>query len=290
MAQTPDFDSIKQVNPYGVEYWSARDLMPLLGYGRKWQNFSDVISKAITACTETGNIAGDHFTNASKMVLLGSGSQRSLADYNLSRFACYLIAQNGDPRKLEIAAAQVYFAVSTRAHEIHQLREEQEARLEKRLEVSESFKALDQAAQNAGVQSESFGIFIDAGYVGLYRHSLQELKELKGVPENEEYLDRINRKELLAIDFKNELTIGRLQDDRIKEEEKAIETHYYMGDVVREAIKKAQQPLPETLPTEPSIRKLVEEHRRKSKRTLKAQEEQQDQLSLFNEIEEYKEQ
>ena len=71
MAQTPDFDSIKQVNPYGVEYWSARDLMPLLGYGRKWQNFSDVISKAITACTETGNIAGDHFTNASKMVLLG---------------------------------------------------------------------------------------------------------------------------------------------------------------------------------------------------------------------------
>lgn len=106
MTQTPDFDSIKQINPYGVEYWSARDLMPLLGYGKKWQNFSDVIKKAITACTETGNIAGDHFTNASKMVLLGSGSQRSLADYHLSRFACYLIAQNGDPRKPEIAAAQ----------------------------------------------------------------------------------------------------------------------------------------------------------------------------------------
>jgi len=283
MTQTPDFDSIKQINPYGTEYWSGRDLMPLLGYGKKWQNFEEVIKKAMTACVETRNIVQDHFTNASKKVSLGSGSQRRVPDYLLSRFACYLIAQNGDPRKPEIAAAQVYFAVSTRAHEIHQLREEQKARLEKRLEVSESFKALDRAAQNASVQSESFGIFIDAGYVGLHRHSLQELKELKGVPENEEYLDRISRKELSAIDFKNELTIGKLEDDHIQEEEKAINAHYYMGDVVREAIKKAQQPLPETLPTEPSIRKLVEEHRRKQKRTIKAKEEQQDQASLFNE-------
>ncbi len=283
MTQIPDFDSIKQINPYGTEYWSGRDLMPLLGYGKKWQNFEEVIKKAMTACVETRNIVQDHFTNASKKVSLGSGSQRRVPDYLLSRFACYLIAQNGDPRKPEIAAAQVYFAVSTRAHEIHQLREEQKARLEKRLEVSESFKALDRAAQNAGVQSESFGIFIDAGYVGLHRHSLQELKELKGVPENEEYLDRISRKELSAIDFKNELTIGKFEDDHIQEEEKAINAHYYMGDVVREAIKKAQRPLPETLPTEPSIRKLVEEHRRKQKRTLKAKEEQQDQPSLFNE-------
>jgi len=283
MTQTPDFDSIKQINPYGTEYWSGRDLMPLLGYGKKWQNFEEVIKKAMTACVETRNIVQDHFTNASKKVSLGSGSQRRVPDYLLSRFACYLIAQNGDPRKPEIAAAQVYFAVSTHAHEIHQLREEQKARLEKRLEVSESFKALDRAAQNASVQSESFGIFIDAGYVGLHRHSLQELKELKGVPENEEYLDRISRKELSAIDFKNELTIGKLEDDHIQEEEKAINAHYYMGDVVREAIKKAQQPLPETLPTEPSIRKLVEEHRRKQKRTIKAKEEQQDQASLFNE-------
>ncbi|HEY4034901.1 MAG TPA: BRO family protein, partial [Ktedonobacteraceae bacterium] len=199
MTQIPDFDSIKQINPYNVEYWSARDLMPLLGY-RQWRRFDDAIQRAMTSCEQSGNIVDQHFADAGKTSPMPHGGAKAKADYNLSRFACYLIDQNGDPRKSEIAAAQAYFAVSTRVNEIHQLREEQRARLEKRLEVSESFKALDKAAQIAGVQSASFGIFIDAGYVGLYRHSLQELKELKGVPENEEYLDRISRKELSAVD------------------------------------------------------------------------------------------
>jgi len=164
---SPDFDSIKQINIYGMDYWSARDLQPLLGYEKSWQNFESVIKKAMTACTETGNIVSDHFNDAIKMVKLGSRAERKMKDYNLSRLACYLIAQNGDPRKPEIAAAQVYFAVSTRAHEISQLRKEQEDRLETRLKVSESYKALGHAAQHAGVQSESFGIFIDAGYLAL---------------------------------------------------------------------------------------------------------------------------
>src|SRR5690242_10469777 len=109
MSMSPDFESIKQHNIYSEEYWSARDLMPLLGYGQKWQNFSAVIEKAITACHGNGIPVDNHFTDASKMVSLGSGSQRKLKDYHLSRFACYLIAQNGDSRKLEIAAAQAYF-------------------------------------------------------------------------------------------------------------------------------------------------------------------------------------
>lgn len=141
MTQTPDFDSIKQINPYGVEYWSARDLMPLLGY-KKWQKFEDAIKRGMTACTQSGNVADQHFTDAGKTSPMPHGGVRTKADYNLSRFACYLIAQNGDPRKPEIATAQAYFAASTRAHEIYQLREEQRARLEKRLEVSESFNAL----------------------------------------------------------------------------------------------------------------------------------------------------
>jgi len=165
MNKTPDFDSIKQENVYGEEYWSARNLMPLLGY-KKWQKFEETIKRARISCEQSGNIVDDHFTASGKMVTLGSGSQRETVDYNLSRFACYLIAQNGDPRKAEIAAAQAYFAVATHAHQMHQLREQQIARLEKRLEVSESFKALGQAAQNSGVQSETFGIFIDAGYLG----------------------------------------------------------------------------------------------------------------------------
>jgi len=127
------------------------------------------------------------------------GGVREVKDFCLSRFACYLVAQNGDPRKPEIATAQAYFAISTRAYEMHQLREEQEKRIEARLKVSESYKALAEAAHNAGVQSESFGIFIDAGYVGLHRHTLEELKERKGIPENEDYLDRITREELLFL-------------------------------------------------------------------------------------------
>jgi len=281
MTQTPDFDSIKQINPYSVEYWSARDLMPLLGY-RQWRRFDDAIQRAMTSCEQSGNVVDQHFANAGKTSPMPHGGVKAKSDYNLSRFACYLIAQNGDPRKSEIAAAQAYFAVSTRAHEIHQLRAEQEARLEKRLEVSESFNALGRAAQNAGVGSESFGLFIDAGYLGLHRHTLQRLKELKGIPENEDYLDRITRKELSAIDFKNTQTEDLLIRNQVEGLDDATRTHYFAGDQVRKAIEAMHGPMPEDLPSAPSIRKMIDEHNRKKKRTLKAKEEQQDQqLSLF---------
>src|SRR5713226_8285956 len=157
----------------------------------------------MTACNQVGQHVQNHFPASSKMVKLGSGAQRELKDYFLSRFACYLVAQNGDPRKPEISAAQVYFAVSTRAFEIHQLRKEQEERLETRLKVSESFKQLASAAESAGVLSGNFGIFVDAGYLGLHHHTVDELKTMKGIPEKEDYLDNIGRAELSAIDFKN---------------------------------------------------------------------------------------
>ncbi len=269
---SPDFDSIKQTNVYGMEFWSARDLAPLLGY-EKWQRFEDALRRAKTACEQTGNIVQDHFTGAGKMVQVGSGAERTIKDYHLSRFACYLVAQNGDPRKPEIAAAQVYFAVSTRAHEMHQLREEQEKRLEVRLRVSESYKALGKAARDAGVHSESFGIFIDSGYLGLHRHTLQELKERKGVPEHEEYLDVIGREELSAIDFKNALTERKLKDDQVTGLDEASNTHYFVGDQIRQTIKRIKQPMPEDMLTGPSIRKMVEERRRKAKKRLKSENE-----------------
>lgn len=262
----PDFDAIKQVSPYGNEYWSARDLMPLLGYGKNWRNFEHAVEKAKAACQESGNIVENHFDASIKMVKLGSGSERETQDYHLTRLACYLVAMNGNPRKAEVAAAQQYFAVSTRAHEMEQLRIPQEERLDKRLKVSESYKSLASAATHAGVESDHMGIFIDAGNIGLYGHTLEELKEKKGVPENEEFLDRVGSRELSAIDFKNTLAIGKLQDDHVTEEDRAIGTHHQAGKVVREAIEKMKQPLPETLPTEPSIRKLVEERRRKQKK------------------------
>lgn len=271
MEQSPDFDSIKQINMYGMEFWSGRDLMPLLGYGRKWQNFVHVIEKAMIACEESGNRKEDHFTAGSKGIVGGKGSVTEWRDYLLSRFACYLVAQNGNPRKPEIASAQVYFAVATRAHEIHTLRQQQEDRLEMRLKVGESYKLLGQAARSAGVQSETFGIFVDAGYLGLHHHTLQDLKEKKGIADSEDYLDNITRAELSAIDFKNTLTEGKLTTERITGLDEASQAHYFVGGQVRKAIEAVGQPYPEDLPSAASIRKRVEERRRAAqKRKLKA--------------------
>ena len=161
------FEDLKQANEHDAEYWSARDLQPLLGYSQ-WRRFEDAIQRAQTSCEQSGNAPAYHFADAGKMVGLGSGSQREVADYQLSRFACYLIAQNGDPRKPEIAQAQKYFAIQTRRQELSEQLAADLERLELRKQTSEEFKALSGAAQQAGVQSRMFGIFHDAGYKGLY--------------------------------------------------------------------------------------------------------------------------
>lgn len=271
ISQSPDFDSIKQINPYGQEYWSARDLMPLLGYGKKWQNFEAVIKKAMTACEESGNIIEHHFTDASKPITGGKGAVQQVKDYYLSRFACYLIGQNGDPRKPEIAAAQVYFAVSTRAHEIHQLRQEQEKRLEMRLQVADGNKKLAEAASAAGVQSQNFGIFNDAGYLGLYTMTSEEIRVHKDIPEGEEILDNMGREELAANYFRITQTEGKLIRGNVRGEDEAVHTHFGVGREVRKTIEALNAPLPEDLPPAASIRKMVEERRRAAqKRRVKA--------------------
>lgn len=241
MSTSPNFDSIRQTNVYGEEYWSARDLMPLLGYD-KWERFDGAIKRAITACETNGIPAENHFPGAGKMVALGSGSQRELKDYHLSRFACYLIAMNGDPRKEEIAAAQAYFAISTRQNELQQLYKEQQERLAARLKVSESYKALGEAASISGVDSAFFGIFIDAGYLGLHRHTRDELMQIKDIPEDEDYLDNITRAELSAIDFKNVQTEEKLLRENIFGNEEAARAHYFIGDQVRKAIEAMHAP------------------------------------------------
>src|SRR5690606_4288032 len=161
------FEALKRTNAHGAEYWSARDLQPLLGY-TQWRRFEEAIRRGVSSCRQSGNEPSDHFAGAGKMVDLGSGSNREVDDYHLSRFACYLIAQNGDPRKPEIARAQEYFAIQTRRQELSEQMAADIERLEARRQTAEEFKALSGAAQQAGVQSRMFGVFHDAGYKGLY--------------------------------------------------------------------------------------------------------------------------
>lgn len=272
--QAPDFDSIKHISPYGAEYWSARDLMPLLGYD-KWQRFEDAIKRAMTACEQTGNVIDNHFTGAGKPIVGGKGAVQNARDYHLSRFACYLIAQNGDPRKSEVAAAQVYFAISTRENELAHLLEEQEKLMHLREQVSEHNKLLAQAASEAGVLSRSFGVFQNSGYKGLYGGlGVAEIKEHKEIDQREELLDRMGRAELAANDFRITQTEELLKKTGITGENSAIETHHEVGKKVRKAIEDIGGTMPEDLPAEPSLKPLLDAKRRKQKKELTSKEKQ----------------
>jgi DNA-damage-inducible protein D len=266
---TPDFDSIKQISPYGAEYWSARDLAPLLGYS-KWERFEGVIKRAMTACKQIGQIVENHFPSAGKMVNVGSGAEREVKDYILSRFACYLIAQNGDPRKKEIAAAQAYFAISTRENELAQLLAQQEERLQLRERVSENNKALASAAYASGVLSQNFGTFQNAGYKGLYGGlDVSNIKVKKGINQREDLLDRMGREELAANDFRITQTEGRLRKEGIVGQASAESVHHEVGKKVRKAIEDIGGTMPEDLRPEPTIKPLLDERKRKRKKAQK---------------------
>lgn len=176
------FEDLKKVNPHGAEYWTARELQPLLGY-RQWRSFEKAIKRAITSCEQSGNDPDHHFARARKPIAGGKGSVQEVDDYQLSRFACYLIAQNGDPRITEIAEAQKYFAIQARRQELSEALAADLERLETRKQTSEEFKALSGAARSAGVQDKMFGVFHDAGYKGLYGGlGHEQIKARKSIP------------------------------------------------------------------------------------------------------------
>ena len=241
------FEALKKLNEYSAEFWSARDLQPLLGYAQ-WRRFEDAIKRAMISCEQSGNNAQNHFANAGKMVELGSGSEREVNDYHLSHFACYLIAQNSDSRKTEIALAQQYFAIQTRKQELSlQLVSDQE-RLELRKQTSEQFKALSGAARQAGVQDKMFGIFHDAGYKGLYGGLGSEMiKTKKGIAQKEQLLDRMNATELAANQFRMTQTRDKLAQQNTGNQQHAIQTHEQVGKEVRAAIERIGGTLPEKI-------------------------------------------
>ena len=247
MPSRKSFEALKQVNQHGAEYWTARDLQPLLGY-RQWRSFEKAVEKAITSCEQSGNDPGYHFARARKPITGGKGAVQEVDNYHLSRFACYLIAQNGDPRKPEIANAQKYFAIQTRRQEVSDILAADMERLEMRKQATEDFRALSGAARDAGVQNKMFGIFHDAGYKGLYAgRGVEDIKKRKGIDRRENLMDRMNATELAANQFRMTQAREKLQKQNIKGQEQAIVTHNKVGKEVRDAIKRIGGTLPENI-------------------------------------------
>jgi DNA-damage-inducible protein D len=280
--QQPDFDSIKRTNVLGQEYWSARELMPLLGYD-KWQNFEKVIQEAMIAASdpESGLKLDENFTAVSKVSGKRGPAQK---DYFLSKRACYLIAQNGDPRKSEIAAAMNYFAFTAEIFDIAQARLMEQQRLQLRLKVAEGNAELSSTALNSGVQQKNMGIFHDAGYVGMYRMTEDQLAAFWNIGPNERILDVMGPEALAANLFRITQTDAKLKRDQVRNEDIAIATHHDVGTEVRRAIENIHQKKPEDLPRAANIRKLVEEERRKAKKRLKKSQQEQAEPSLFDEL------
>lgn len=251
-------DAKRRWTQTGAEYWMGRDIQPILGYA-KWDNFEKVIGKAKLACESTSMEPQNHFLDAGKMVKVGSGAEVEKRDYFLSRYACYLIAMNGDAAKPEIGTAQTYFAVQTRRQELQDKLTGDERRLQLRERVRSANKSLASCAKHAGVQR--FPVFQHVGYEGLYGMGLPSIKRRKGIRPDEDLLDRAGRTELAANEFRITQTEEKLLRDRINNETSAIATHREVGSAVRNAIHKLGGTMPEDLPAEPSI-KLLERKRR----------------------------
>ena len=256
-----NFEEIKKIDQNGIEYWEARELMPLLGY-RNWRDFHNTVKKAQVACNKSGQETRNHFEDTLKMVMLGSRSKRNVEDYKLSRYACYLIAQNGDPSKQEIANAQTYFAIQARRQEVFQQLAENEKRLFVRGEIKNHNKKLFATAKQAGVNN--FGRFNNAGYEGLYGMRKDQIQKKKGIGKDD-ILDRAGTTELAANLFLITQTDEKIRNENIKGDYKASNTHFEVGKKVRQTIRKIGGTMPEALKPEKHIKELEKERKNISK-------------------------
>lgn len=231
------FESIKQINSYGIEYWDARELMTILDY-KQWRRFEEIINKAKISCEASHNVVLDHFANVGKMVTIGSNSQRELKNYHLTRYACYLIAQNGDPRKKAIALAQTYFATQTRKQELDEQISHDMERLAIRRELVEHNKKLMDSAKDAGVISTvEYATFQNFGYKGLYNGlTAGDIHKRKGLKKSQRILDHMDSTELAANLFRATQAREKLQRENIKNKEQANRTHFAVGKAVRNTI------------------------------------------------------
>ena len=257
------FESIKHVDDDGNEYWYARELQKVLEY-TEWRKFVGVIKKAINSCKASNYVTSDHFVGADKMINLGKGGQRKVSDYKLSRYACYLIAQNGDSRKKVIALAQTYFAIQTRKHELLEQEynnlTEDEKRIYQRNQARKGNYNLNKTAVNSGVKD--LARFHNAGYKGLYNgETANDIAKRKGLRYREDILDNMGSDELIANLFRISQTNQKLINDNVRGEGNANEVHYNVGKKVRNAIADIGGTMPEDLPTpDKSLKELEKEN------------------------------
>ena len=261
------FENIKHIDEYGNEYWEARELMTLLEYS-KWENFYKVIKRAMIACETSSNDIYNHFPEVRKTIKMPKGASKEIIDYKLSRYACYLIVQNSDPRKEVVALGQTYFAVQTRKQELNEkeysMLTEDEKRFYQRNLTKKGNYSLNQTAKKAGVKN--FDKFHNAGYKGLYNgETANDIAKRKGLRYREDILDNMGSDELIANLFRISQTEQKLKRDNISSEEEANNTHYEVGSKVRKAIADIGGIMPEEMPTpEKSLKELEKENKQLS--------------------------
>lgn len=258
------FEDIKHIDENGNEYWYARELMKVLEY-KEWRKFNKVIQKTMEACNGSNYYILDHFVLEDKMVSIGSNTSRKIKDYKLSRYACYLIVQNCNPRITIIALAQTYFAIQTRKQELsdneYNVLTEDEKRIYRRNQVRKGNYNLNKTAINSGVKD--LARFHNAGYKGLYNgESANDIFKRKKLRYREDILDNMESEELADNIFRIAQTDAKLKRDNVDNEYTANSVHYEIGKIVRKAIKEAGGTMPEDLPTpNKSLKELEKENK-----------------------------
>lgn len=248
--------ALRKTAENGADYWMARDIMEVLAYS-KWSDFRQVIERAKASCENAGHYIAHHFAPMPQMVAIGSGAMRKRENFALSKYACYLVAMNGDTSKPQIATAQAYFVEQTHRQESQLFLNAEERRAQLRDRVRDANRRLSGAAKDAGVRSRMFGIFHDEGYKGLYGGlGVKAIKTRKGIGEKDDLLDCIGPTELAANEFRVTQAEDKLRTKGIKGEANAIRTHHEVGAEVRRTIQKIGGTMPENLPPAPSIKKL----------------------------------